>query len=59
MPFRTPALVLAGLIAAALLTGCGGSGAARGAASTAPALQGRLLSAADLPAGWSAVPLAR
>src|SRR5580704_2360274 len=56
MPLRTPVLVLAGLMAAAVLTGCGGSGAASGAPSTARALQGRVLSAADMPAGWSAVP---
>ena len=53
---RIPVLVLAGLMAAAVLTGCGGSSAARGAPSTARAPQGRLLSAADLPAGWSAAP---
>ncbi|MGD0607989.1 MAG: alpha/beta hydrolase [Streptosporangiaceae bacterium] len=53
---RTPVLVLAGLTAAVVLTGCGGSSAARGVPSTAPAPQGRLLAAADLPAGWSAAP---
>jgi pimeloyl-ACP methyl ester carboxylesterase len=56
MPLHTPGLVLAGLMAAAVLTGCGGSSAPSGAPSPARALQGRLLSAADLPAGWSAVP---
>ena len=41
------------LAAAALLTtGCGGSG-------TANAAQNRLLSAADLPAGWSATPVSQ
>ena len=53
---RTPVLVLAGLTAAVVLTGCGGSSAARGVPSTAPVPQGRLLAAADLPAGWSAAP---
>jgi len=41
---------LAVAAAAVLTTGCGGPGAAATA-------QGRLLSAADLPAGWSAVPV--
>ena len=53
-PRRLARLVLAGLMAA-VLTGCGGSGASRAAPGTARALQGRLLSAANLPAGWSAV----
>ncbi len=57
LPLRTPVLVLAVPTAAAALTaGCGGSSAASGAPSAARALQGRVLSAADLPAGWSAVP---
>lgn len=41
-----PALFL-GVLAAVLVSGCGGSG-------TASRLSGRLLSVADLPAGWSA-----
>jgi pimeloyl-ACP methyl ester carboxylesterase len=48
---RTWASVLAALMAAAVLTsGCGGS-------STAAVLHDRLLTVADLPAGWSAVPV--
>src|SRR5579863_5190563 len=53
---RTPVIVLAGLMVAAVLTGCGGSSPGGGAPSAARALQGRLLSAADLPAAWSAAP---
>ena len=49
MPRRTGVLALAVLAATAVTAGCGGPG-------TAGALQGRVLSAADLPAGWSAVP---
>ena len=49
MPRRTGVLALAVLAATAVTAGCGGP-------STAGALQGRVLSAADLPAGWSAVP---
>jgi hypothetical protein len=46
-----PVALTAIAVAAALLTtGCGGSGAGATA-------QGRLLSAADLPTGWSAVPV--
>jgi pimeloyl-ACP methyl ester carboxylesterase len=46
---RAVALVLfLGVLVAVLVSGCGGS-------STASRLQSRLLSAADLPAGWSAV----
>jgi pimeloyl-ACP methyl ester carboxylesterase len=49
-PRRAWAGVLAVLAAAGLLiAGCGGNG-------VATALQARLLSVADLPAGWSAVP---
>ena len=50
MPRRARAAALIVLAATAVLTsGCGGS-------SEASALQGRLLSVADLPAGWSAAP---
>ena len=50
IPHRARAAALAVLAMTALLTtACGGS-------SQATALQGRLLSVADLPAGWSAVP---
>jgi pimeloyl-ACP methyl ester carboxylesterase len=50
-PRRALAAPLAVLAMTALLTAaCGGS-------SQATALQGRLLSVADLPAGWSAVPV--
>jgi pimeloyl-ACP methyl ester carboxylesterase len=46
---RAVALVLfLGVLVAVLVSGCGGS-------STASRLQSRLLSVADLPAGWSAV----
>ena len=41
-------VLLLGVMVAVLVSGCGGS-------STASRLQSRLLSAADLPAGWSAV----
>lgn len=47
---RSALVALAG--AAALLAGCGGSG-------TSSELQARLLSAADLPTGWSAVAAAK
>ena len=42
-------------MAAAVLTGCGGSSAPSGAPSTEAALHDRLLAMNDLPAGWSAV----
>ncbi len=52
-PRRAWAAMLAVLVAAGLLAaGCGNSGDA-----VATALQARLLSTADLPAGWSAVPV--
>ncbi len=44
-----PVVLMLVAVTALLTSGCGGS-------STASALQARLLSAADLPAGWSAVP---
>ncbi|HBW18658.1 MAG TPA: hypothetical protein DEH11_06420 [Actinobacteria bacterium] len=51
MPRRARAAALAVLTATAVLTsGCGGN-------STAAALHDRLLAVADLPAGWSAVPV--
>ncbi len=49
MPRRTGVLALAMLTATAVTAGCGGP-------TTGGPLQGRVLSAADLPAGWSAVP---
>jgi len=50
VPRRASVAALIVLAATAVLTsGCGGS-------SEAPTLQGRLLSVADLPAGWSAAP---
>jgi hypothetical protein len=48
-PRRARAAVLAVLAAGLLMAGCGSN-------AVATALQARLLSAADLPAGWSAVP---
>ena len=45
---RSTLVLFLGVLAAVLVSGCGGS-------STASRLQSRLLSAADLPAGWSAV----
>lgn len=50
MPARAWVIALAVLAAAGLTSGCGGS-------STASTLQAHLLSASDLPAGWSPAPV--